>query len=150
MNRTGTVYMASDDTGQLLYVGSTDDILRRLREHRTKSAWWEQRDWLGYADISQLHLARLFEQKLIGEFEPKLNIQHRGKPQPGMPSGSTLDDMRAVEALLVEYMAHQQECLTKYQDSMAAFESLRASEVETLGECQERLRKQGPIGTTTP
>lgn len=68
---------------------------------------------------------------------------------PGVVKASDqcdLNDLGAGLAYRHENVQHAQKKLDAYRSSMAAFESLRASEVETLGECQERLRKQGQIG----
>ncbi len=57
----------------------------------------------------------------------------------------TLDDLGAGLAYRQENVRNARERLKAYGEAMAAFESLRANESETVGECSERLRAQGPI-----
>jgi len=57
----------------------------------------------------------------------------------------TLDDLGAGLEYRKENLRHAQERFEEYGRSMAAFVSLRASESETVGECQARLREQGPV-----
>lgn len=60
-----------------------------------------------------------------------------------------LDDLGAGLQYRSENVRHAQERLDAYRNSMGAFVAMRTSEAETVGECQERLRKQGPRTTNT-
>lgn len=57
----------------------------------------------------------------------------------------TLNDLGAGLDYRRENVRHAQERLKAYAESMAKFELLRKAEDETVGDCAERLRKQGPI-----
>lgn len=63
-----------------------------------------------------------------------------------------LDDLGAGLQYRAENIRHAQERFDAYRNSMTAYVSVRTSEAETVGECQDRLRKQGPVGefTTEP
>lgn len=61
----------------------------------------------------------------------------------------TLDDLGAGLAYRRENLRHAQERFEEYGRSMAAFVSLRVSDTETVGECEARLRQQGPIDEST-
>lgn len=58
----------------------------------------------------------------------------------------TFDDLGAGLDYRQENVRNAQERLEAYKDSMAAFVSMRKTETETVGECSDRLREQGPIG----
>lgn len=60
-----------------------------------------------------------------------------------------LDDLGAGLQYRAENIRHAQERMDAYRNSMAAFVSVRSSEDETVGECQERLRARGPVGEFT-
>ena len=46
MERTHFVYRVFDEFGQLLYVGCTKDLTRRLKQHKVDSC---KKPWVGYA-----------------------------------------------------------------------------------------------------
>jgi hypothetical protein len=60
-----------------------------------------------------------------------------------------LDDLGAGLQYREENVRNARERLKEYADSMTRYEALRSSEVETVGECQDRLRKQGPLEEIT-
>lgn len=57
----------------------------------------------------------------------------------------TLDDLGAGLQYREENVKHARERLKAYSDSMHRYEALRTAETETVGECQDRLRRQGPL-----
>lgn len=61
----------------------------------------------------------------------------------------TLDDLGAGLEYRRDNVRHAQERLKAYGESMTRFEALRATETETVGECSDRLRKQGPLTANT-
>lgn len=67
---------------------------------------------------------------------------------PGVVKATTncnLDDLGAGLQYRSENVRHAQDRLDAYRRSMAAFVAMRTAEAETVGECQDRLRKQGPM-----
>jgi hypothetical protein len=56
----------------------------------------------------------------------------------------TLDDLGAGLQYREENVKNARERLKAYSDSMHRYEALRTDEAETVGECQDRLRAQGP------
>lgn len=61
-----------------LYVGSTDDLLRRLREHRSRKDWWVEvtRAWVDtYTDPDRAVAA---EYKAIKRYRPVHNVSGNG------------------------------------------------------------------------
>lgn len=55
-----------------------------------------------------------------------------------------LDDLGAGMEYRLENLRNARARAKAYGEAMTAFEGLRATEVETVGECADRLRKQGP------
>jgi hypothetical protein len=70
---------------------------------------------------------------------------------PGVVKATTncnLDDLGAGLQYRSENVRHAQDRLDAYRNSMAAFVAMRTGEADTVGEVQDRLRKQGPLATT--
>lgn len=153
VSKVGYIYLSANTDGDLLYVGSTNDMRRRVLEHRRLSEWWSWTSWLRFAPVSSLALAREFERDLVANLAPLHNIRLRnalpvGPPMfPRLPSTATAIDLKAVLEVQRAYVLYAASRLDAYRDSMAVFDGLRASDTETLGECTERLRKQGPVPT---
>lgn len=57
-----------------------------------------------------------------------------------------LDDLGAGLVAREKNIGDAMRSRDRYRDSMNAYEMLRASEAETVGECAGRLRVQGPVG----
>lgn len=57
-----------------------------------------------------------------------------------------LNDLGAGLEYRMENLRNARARAKAYGQAMTAYEGLRASEVETVGECADRLRDQGPIG----
>lgn len=152
-SQIGYVYLSANLDGELLYVGSTNDMRRRILEHRRLSDWWSRASWVKFATVSSLSLAREFERDLISTLAPLHNVRLRNAPPSGssifprLPYAATAVDLKAVLGVQRAYVSYMQSRLDAYRDSMAIFDGLRTSDAETLGECTERLRKQGPIST---
>lgn len=71
---------------------------------------------------------------------------------PGVVKASancTLDDLGAGLEYRRQNIRHAQQRFDRYAASMTAYESLRATEAETLGECADRLRLEHPYPSET-
>lgn len=145
----GYVYLAADINGALLYVGSTGNLRRRMQEHKRDAPWWPESATFIAAVVADRELAYDFERSLIGGMRPLHNVQSLNEDFPVLPPRATAADVEAIGGLLVKFVRFSAERLDAYRSSMAAFEHLRSSEDETVGECQERLRARGPVGEFT-
>jgi len=71
------VYAAADQHGETLYVGQTNDLRRRLGEHRRRSLWWKRAARVevvgAYADRAD---ALDCEHFVIKACHPKYNLVH--------------------------------------------------------------------------
>lgn len=71
------VYAAADRHGETLYVGQTNDLRRRLGEHRRRSLWWKRAARVevvgSYADRAE---ALDCERFVIKACHPKYNLAH--------------------------------------------------------------------------
>lgn len=104
---------------------------------------------------------RALASKQIAELIKSLCDEPEADPLPifsGFPAAITVADgvVKATEHCVLgdlgaglenrnENVRHALKKLEAYRDSMAAYESLRGAEDETVGECTKRLREQGPI-----
>lgn len=68
------VYVLVGDDDRTLYVGSTRDVARRVREHRSKSWWHEVADVEIYP-MQDWELALFVERNLIRKLAPRHNRQ---------------------------------------------------------------------------
>lgn len=68
-----SVYLLRDSAGDMLYVGVTDDVERRFREHARNKDWWplvHRRSVLVFPDR---HSALAWEAALIEALLPQFN-----------------------------------------------------------------------------
>lgn len=63
------VYVLTDHIGQVLYIGSTENLSKRLSEHREKARWTF---WLAL-EVANRGAAFDLEEKLISAWNPPLN-----------------------------------------------------------------------------
>lgn len=68
------VYRIRGESGELLYIGETNDVTRRMREHSKSKEWWNE-----FREISQVPYATRHEAKSAEEYairfeHPKYNI----------------------------------------------------------------------------
>lgn len=105
-------------------------------------------------DLASKHVAGLIKD-LCDESGPDPLPLFAGFPAaiaiaPGVVKSTancTLDDLGAGLSYREQNVRNARERLEAYGRSMEAFVSLRNAETETVGECSERLRRQGPIST---
>lgn len=71
------VYAVADRQGETLYIGQTNDLRRRLGEHKRRAPWWKRAvrvDVVGaYADRAE---ALDCERYVIEACHPKYNVVH--------------------------------------------------------------------------
>jgi putative endonuclease len=86
--KPGFVYMLTNKPGGVLYIGVTDDLAKRLEQHRsravpgfTKSYNCHVLVWFEYFD--NIHDARLSEHRM-NEVEPQLEDRPHRRAQSGM------------------------------------------------------------------
>lgn len=84
------VYRAYCRCGEILYVGVTVSLFKRLYEHRVAGAKWVRRmDRLEWDLFATRHQAERVETALIQELDPPYNIAGRG---PRVPRWKPLPD----------------------------------------------------------
>lgn len=71
------VYKLLDKSGNVLYVGKTNDIKRRFTEHLTNQEWRSEIDTLYYAVCRDDFEQRTYENYYIIKSNPKYNKQDR-------------------------------------------------------------------------
>lgn len=71
------VYIAINYSEDILYIGMTNSPYYRIKEHRTKSVWWNQAKRIEWRSCPNEENAIEFERNLILEFSPIFNIQGR-------------------------------------------------------------------------
>ena len=71
------VYLLYDDDGQLLYIGQTDYIQRRIHDHEMYHAWGHKIAKIGYIPLytDDQNTSRALESLLIQTLEPRYNEQ---------------------------------------------------------------------------
>jgi predicted GIY-YIG superfamily endonuclease len=72
-----SVYKMYDETGKLLYVGMSEDVRRRLREHRKEKPWIENVVAVEVTPYLDKNTALEAEAKAIQEDGPLFNTAHR-------------------------------------------------------------------------
>lgn len=65
-----------DDARDLLYVGVTTDLNRRLREHRRTKPWYWQVARVTAAEFATIDEARVAEERAIASERPSRNVHH--------------------------------------------------------------------------
>lgn len=75
-----SVYIAYDKDGQIIYVGITHELPRRLDRHSVDSPWWPQSRRIDVEHYSSRPRARAREKLLIMAFSPPFNVE--GKTHP--------------------------------------------------------------------
>lgn len=80
-----SIYVFRDAEGEIIYVGCTVDLTRRLTEHRCKSPWWDEVAQVDHFDFADEALARERERDAIRAVRPRHNFQHAVN---GPPTGS--------------------------------------------------------------
>lgn len=76
---TTYVYEAFDAFGNLLYVGITNDLKRRLSEHRRSAKWWSQQTEIKHTVHASRDDAKEHETQLIEFACPVFNIAETDK-----------------------------------------------------------------------
>lgn len=70
------VYRLYACDGTLLYVGVTNDPLRRWWQHAATKSWWSEVDHLVLVPFGSATAARHMERQIIRDESPLYNIQH--------------------------------------------------------------------------
>lgn len=77
-----TVYRCFDDEDDLIYVGSTINAARRIRQHRSSTYWWEDVERVTFDTYDTEAHARRAEAEAIASEEPFYNIAGRSIAAP--------------------------------------------------------------------
>lgn len=72
-----SVYRLFDAAGRLLYVGMSQDVARRLRQHSTLQAWWPAVARVTTVEYPSRYAARRAERDAIAAENPVHNIADR-------------------------------------------------------------------------
>lgn len=70
-------YFVYGTRGVLLYIGQTNNLRRRLREHRRLAPWWPDALQVLYVGATSREVAVRSERNLIAELNPLHNIVGR-------------------------------------------------------------------------
>lgn len=76
-----TVYQLHDDRGRLLYVGSSDHLAERLRQHAKRQPWWDQVAHRTVEEYPNAEAAIVAERDLIVRHAP-LHNRHVPRAEP--------------------------------------------------------------------
>jgi GIY-YIG catalytic domain len=71
----GFVYVAREESGRVLYVGTTTDIKARLATHARKAPWWNSKSHVDVLELDSAARAAAAENDLICELDPPYNIR---------------------------------------------------------------------------
>jgi hypothetical protein len=69
--------------GSLLYIGITNDPLRRWRQHASDKEWWYEVDVITLTPFGTLDTARLVERQAIRGERPCYNVMHSRRSRRG-------------------------------------------------------------------
>lgn len=78
-SRIHVIYRLLDASGRLLYVGISNDLTRRLREHAKEKSWWHEVRGHFHVPCADREDAQRQESLAIQTENPKYNIVGRGK-----------------------------------------------------------------------
>ena len=73
------LYEAYDAFGNLLYVGITNDLKRRLNEHRRSAKWWNEQTEVRHTYYASRDEAKEQESRVIADRSPGFNIAETDK-----------------------------------------------------------------------
>jgi predicted GIY-YIG superfamily endonuclease len=108
-------YVVRDSADSVLYVGHTDNLLRRMRQgHRYRSAWFPQMAQVAFLPCRDVTEARIIEKALIAHYRPAANINDFRAPEK---PGKHLLEPRA--ARLVELNRRSQQAHPRHREAEA-------------------------------
>lgn len=70
------VYRLYACDGTLLYIGVTNDPLRRWKQHAATKSWWTEVDHIVLIPFGSATSARYMERQIIRSESPLYNVQH--------------------------------------------------------------------------
>lgn len=91
------VYRVHDAAGRLIYVGCSENLPRRLRQHLFKSWWWPQAATVVSQAYSTKIAAREAERVAIQTERPRWNRLHRWELRDTFTQQEWLDYIEATE-----------------------------------------------------
>jgi hypothetical protein len=71
------VYVCFDGEGEVLYIGRTQNLLARLRQHRITSPWFREMRSIEFTPCDGANEARTVEKSMIATFTPDANVNDR-------------------------------------------------------------------------
>lgn len=71
------VYRLYDSTNTLLYVGVSEDLSRRMRQHRRTKTWWNEVASVTAMEFSDEWMALIGERVAIADEAPKYNLRRK-------------------------------------------------------------------------
>lgn len=74
------VYRLFAGNDQLLYVGITNDVSRRMQQHKERKPWWSEVERQEVAWFATRHEAAAEEQRAIRVEKPQYNVKHNEAP----------------------------------------------------------------------
>lgn len=77
LDRPGWVYVCYAADDEILYIGATCDLERRLADHRYRKPWWREVVRVQEYPMETLREARERERRAIGSISPPHNTHHK-------------------------------------------------------------------------
>lgn len=90
-----SVYRCYDADDTLIYVGCSQDVFMRMREHRSRKPWSKRVARVESDQYPSVEQARRAEAALIRALEPLANVQHRPRVPSDVLTHSPTDDVLA-------------------------------------------------------
>lgn len=154
------VYVLSDDGGQILYIGHTQNLFQRLNNHRSLKPWWRDVRSLEWVPCQGYAEARSSEKALISLYAPihndadtvELQVVRRQRPRtPELPDWTVarLTEMREAEAAAGKGASPARERLDSYVLSLRNAGWTLEVIGRGLGMTRERVR-QRQVRATKP
>jgi excinuclease UvrABC nuclease subunit len=86
---TPVVYVCRNTDGDIIYVGSTTELKRRVTDHACKSDWWNEVTDVQHFPMPDIDTARQREADVIASIRPDYNIRGVHRDRTGVMNGTT-------------------------------------------------------------
>lgn len=87
----------------VIYVGITNNINRRMLEHKKNSEWFGNHDIVTYTEVRNSLIASIYEIFYIGVYKPKYNIQYNTIDKNPSEYGESMCGLNLPKNIFVPY-----------------------------------------------